>query len=107
MEEWPKRLGAMDNGNLGVHVGHCCIWHGCKYGYDDCPVAFGEAKQDHVCETCGVHYGLHTLEEMHKRHRIETVSQELKLRALNTGRSELWLKASVGELDADEQLMLD
>lgn len=31
---------------------HCCILHGCKYGYDDCPVVLGEVKQQYLCEDC-------------------------------------------------------
>jgi len=32
---------------------HCCVTHGCKYGFDDCPVELGAVKQDHPCESCG------------------------------------------------------
>ena len=38
--------------NIGVHIGHCCKWHGCKYGNLDCPVASGEVKQEYLCEYC-------------------------------------------------------
>ena len=38
--------------NIGVHVTHCCKWHGCKYGDPDCPVASGEIKQKYLCEYC-------------------------------------------------------
>jgi hypothetical protein len=37
---------------VGVHRTHCCIDHGCKYGYDDCPVASGYVVQDYPCEEC-------------------------------------------------------
>ncbi len=37
---------------IGVHRTHCCKWHGCKYGDDDCPVANGEVEQDYLCERC-------------------------------------------------------
>ncbi len=30
---------------------HCCQQHGCKYGYDDCPVVLGESKGV-TCEDC-------------------------------------------------------
>lgn len=33
---------------------HCCIEHGCKYGYDDCPVVLGIIKQEGLCEQCGL-----------------------------------------------------
>ena len=39
-------------GNIGVHASHCCKWHGCKYGDDDCPVANGEVEQLYLCEAC-------------------------------------------------------
>ena len=38
--------------HIGVHRAHCCKWHGCKYGDDDCPVANGEVEQDYLCECC-------------------------------------------------------
>lgn len=31
---------------------HCCERHGCKYGYDDCPVENKEVEQDYPCEYC-------------------------------------------------------
>lgn len=31
---------------------HCCIRHGCKYGYPCCPVALGEIAQEFQCEDC-------------------------------------------------------
>ena len=37
----------------GVHANHCCFEHGCKYGYDDCPVELGLIKQEYDCELCG------------------------------------------------------
>jgi hypothetical protein len=34
---------------------HCCQVHGCKYGYDDCPVATKQIKgMTGSCETCGL-----------------------------------------------------
>lgn len=38
--------------NWKVHAAHCCKWHGCKYGNDDCPVAQGWVKQEYLCEQC-------------------------------------------------------
>lgn len=38
--------------NIGVHASHCCKWHGCKYGDDDCPVVRGVVKQQYLCEWC-------------------------------------------------------
>jgi hypothetical protein len=37
---------------IGVHVTHCCIVHGCKYGDEDCPVVNATHKQEYLCETC-------------------------------------------------------
>ena len=34
----------------GVHETHCCLKHGCKYGYNDCPVELGLIKQRYACE---------------------------------------------------------
>ena len=39
-------------GNIGVHISHCCKWHGCKYGDPDCPVYNGEVEQLYLCEDC-------------------------------------------------------
>lgn len=39
-------------GSIGVHASHCCKWHGCKYGDDDCPVVSGEVEQLYLCEYC-------------------------------------------------------
>lgn len=35
-----------------VHTEHCCIFHGCKYGNDDCTVTTKRASQSFRCETC-------------------------------------------------------
>lgn len=45
-----------------VHTSHCCIRHGCKYGwrgsYDyndkECTVVSGREKQEYECEYCGM-----------------------------------------------------
>lgn len=31
---------------------HCCVDHGCKYGYPDCPVVLKSVIQDHHCQDC-------------------------------------------------------
>ena len=31
---------------------HCCKNHGCKYGYEKCPVSTGAVAQEHLCEHC-------------------------------------------------------
>lgn len=38
--------------NFDVHTGHCCIYHGCKYGKEDCSVATGLKTQEGACQTC-------------------------------------------------------
>lgn len=35
-----------------THASHCCYQHGCKYGNNDCPVAWGTIKQKFRCEYC-------------------------------------------------------
>lgn len=38
--------------NVGVHVGHCCLKHGCKYSSEDCPVVLRTADADGTCSYC-------------------------------------------------------
>ena len=38
--------------SAGVHIEHCCVRHGCKYGDDACPVVFGPEVQEFPCESC-------------------------------------------------------
>lgn len=38
--------------NIGTHVTHCCLKHGCKYNEDECPVTKGEHIQEFACEYC-------------------------------------------------------
>lgn len=42
----------MEQNNWGVHITHCCVLHGCKYGDEDCPVVTQEAVQKYECEDC-------------------------------------------------------
>jgi hypothetical protein len=35
-----------------VHMRHCCMVHGCKYGENECPVVNEIAQQDHPCAEC-------------------------------------------------------
>ena len=44
---------------------HCCVLHGCKYGYDDCPVATKQVVQDYVCEQCSVYDGIQDMDQLH------------------------------------------
>ena len=68
-----------------VRSTHCCVLHGCKYGDEDCPVATGIVKQEYVCETCNVHYGINTLDELNQYILLEKTAQELKVEALKLG----------------------
>jgi len=36
----------------GVHTTHCCKFHGCKYGEQDCPVELELVDQVYPCEWC-------------------------------------------------------
>jgi len=38
--------------NYGVHQTHCCVFHGCKYGDEDCPVVTKIEDQLYLCEEC-------------------------------------------------------
>ena len=38
--------------SVGVHIAHCCVLHGCKYGDKVCPVVQRRAKQEFRCEQC-------------------------------------------------------
>jgi hypothetical protein len=42
--------------NRNAHPSHCCPKHGCKYGYDDCPVVAGAVQptypNNNGCEMC-------------------------------------------------------
>jgi hypothetical protein len=47
----------------GVHISHCCLFHGCKYGDDDCPVYLAKTAQEHPCEDCDTREGTHLHED--------------------------------------------
>jgi len=38
--------------NWGVHESHCCKFHGCKYGDEDCPVVLQLVEVKYSCEDC-------------------------------------------------------
>lgn len=48
---------------IGVHQGHCCVTHGCKYGDDDCPVVNKIVVQDFPCEDCS-YDGINAVDEI-------------------------------------------
>lgn len=41
----------LDREFKSVHDAHCCRYHGCKYGDDDCPVVAG-LEEGVACEQC-------------------------------------------------------
>ena len=47
-----------------VHTEHCCIYHGCKYNDDDCPVASGKQPQSYLCEDC-TYDGITSVDQLH------------------------------------------
>lgn len=50
---------------VAVHVGHCCVAHGCKYVDDEyCPVAKGKLEQKYRCEIC-CDLGIKSIEDIH------------------------------------------
>lgn len=58
----------MDQSKWGVHEGHCCALHGCKYGDEDCPVVSGETQQEYLCESCEDN-GIRSIDEVQERAR--------------------------------------
>jgi hypothetical protein len=54
IENWGANLGPILGAKArpGVHARHCCRLHGCKYGYDDCPVVDDTVQQEYPCEDC-------------------------------------------------------
>lgn len=53
--------------NLGVHITHCCVYHGCKYAEPDCPVWSGEVEQKYDCEQCEYEDRMPILNYLNKR----------------------------------------
>lgn len=43
---------AVNVDKIGVHVTHCCVIHGCKYGENNCVVTQGTHVQAYLCEFC-------------------------------------------------------
>ena len=58
----------MEKSKLGMHEGHCCVLHGCKYGDEDCPVISGETQQRCQCESCD-YDGIKSLDELKEKVR--------------------------------------
>lgn len=51
-EPRPQYKGGHHPQKIGVHVTHCCVLHGCKYGHEDCPVETGVYAQAYPCMDC-------------------------------------------------------
>lgn len=73
----------MDKSKWGVHVSHCCVLHGCKYGDKDCPVVTGEVEQEYLCESCGVE-GLETLNDLTRQNDWVRINLRMKKPCLPT-----------------------
>lgn len=69
--------------SIGVHINHCCVLHGCKYGDENCPVVGRQVEQEYLCEQCG--------EEL-ENPILETNEIESELYWLKTRLSKLQLK---------------
>jgi hypothetical protein len=74
--------------NEGTHRTHCCIRHGCKYGYDHygnvpCPVTSGKLEQEYHCEDCYYENGawnpIRTAEDLPKKEGFYYVTMEKKV----------------------------
>ncbi len=56
--EFEGLVGILETSQKDVHTEHCCLIHGCKYGYDqfkcdkECTVATNKKQQSHPCEYC-------------------------------------------------------
>ena len=74
----------------GVHIGHCCSKHGCKYSDHDCPVVNGKVKQSGSCEECGLISEGYYDEEMPDDYKIPYARR--------------LLKASLGTVTLDDEL---
>jgi hypothetical protein len=83
---------------------HCCRLHGCKYGYDDCPVANGTVRQEYLCYNCGSD-GLESFEELDALFELQGMNPELKKNALNLGYDAL-VNLNLTGTNKDARLML-
>lgn len=64
---------------------HCCIDHGCKYGYAECPVKTGRVEQEYPCEFCedDAKEALRTIEWLQRKYPL------LRVPALDGVREEI------------------
>jgi len=70
----------------GVHASHCCVYHGCKYFDDDCPVISGETHQQYPCEECMYDPMLEVVDHLNELidqtpvDKIELLNERIKLK---------------------------
>lgn len=67
----------MDPKKYGVHITHCCVKHGCKYGDKDCPVVLEIVKQEYICESCGWD-GIKNVNQLIYKENVEKLKQIFK-----------------------------
>ena len=73
----------MGENKWGVHEGHCCALHGCKYGDEDCPVTNGQTKQKYVCGHC-TYDGFEKVEHIDEYLRYHKEIKKAKENGCNT-----------------------
>jgi hypothetical protein len=56
---------------VGTHVTHCCEYHGCKYGNENCPVENKEVDQQYPCMEC------ETLTELEEQ--VQEINEQITL----------------------------
>ena len=80
--EYKPRLGAAKDkdSKYNPHPSHCCTKHGCKYGYDDCPVWTKEQKQEYPCESCHMEFERYSPKEVIRDYIILTRKVEAYLK---------------------------
>ena len=79
--------------NPGVHITHCCVTHGCKYGSDEeCPVFRKEEFQKYPCELCESY---NTVDRRYKK--FDSVELE---------KAEKWYKTHWNKLNKHERIIM-
>lgn len=83
---------------VDVHRTHCCVFHGCKYGDEDCPVETRLVKQAYTCEQCEDD-GFESVDDvptvdspnydLHKMGRKELIKECIRLREIVNGNSKV------------------
>ena len=81
------------NNEYAVHAGHCCKWHGCKYGDKNCPVVKGEVEQLWPCDHCydemeEADYYTSVIARLPKMYELRLKAQRRNFEALKESKSE-------------------